>query len=251
MTDEEDNGGGAGDDLQLKLDTFRASNRELMQKNGAMEKTLASLQQELAARDQKLSAFGNNDPKKIQSALQLLNTVEDRADSELIEAGRFEEVVAKRIKPRDEHWSKVLKESERKLEAESAARQKAMNVASDLMLERAIRSAVAEKKLRPHPSAEDDLFTRARRDWKVSDDLDGNLVSANTNNMADDVAAWVDMQVEKAPHLWQGGSGGSAGSSIGKLGSDGVRVIKRQDIPEKDYAKVLREAKLGKVRIVS
>ena len=242
------NTGGDGDGLKQKLDTFRESNRELMRKQGALEQTVAQLQEQLKARDQKLSTIGDNDPDTVKSALQLLGTVQDQAESELIKAGRFDEVVSRRMKPYETKWQSELKDRDEKLKSAAEREQKAMSVASNMLLERQLRQAVASKKLRMHPSAEDDLMMRARNDWKVPNDLEGDLEPANPNNISEDLDAWIESQVEKAPHLWEGGSGG--GAKPGKVGSDGQRVVKRSELTDREYGRLSADIASGKVRVV-
>lgn len=232
-------------DLKKKVDEFRSSNRELRSLNRKLEERIAAMEAEQA----KMGDLRDKDPNQLKSALDLLSRVEDQAEAELIQAGRFDEVIARRLKPREEQYQRELQAREKKLEAISANEKKAMSLASRMLLERQLRQAISGKKLRPHSTAEEDLMARFQRDWKMPEDLEGNPVPAHPNNIAESVEAWIDQQVEKAPHLWEGGTGGGA-KGAGKLGADGVRTVRRSEISDRDYGKLAKEIAEGKVRVI-
>lgn len=238
-----DEGGGddnlnAGD-LARKLKDFRSNNTKLAEE----------LKAERTARQQmekRLEILGKNDDERVTTALALLDKVTGQADEELIKAGRFDEVVARRMKARETDWQKKIEAEAAKLKAAGESEAKARSIAAGMVLDQHVRKEIAAKKLRLRGTAEDDLMNRARRDWRANDTLDG--VAAVAQDAAyDNIGAWLDKQVSDAPHLWEGGEGGGAGGGGGSGGGGGNRTVKRSDISDKDYANVLAD---GKTKVV-
>ncbi|MFY9342215.1 MAG: hypothetical protein WAT39_06990 [Planctomycetota bacterium] len=239
---EQDDAGddGSGDDGGRKLDEFRKTNRKLAAELKAREERIATM-------EKRLGVIGDSDDATVSTALKLLSQVQNEADQDLINAGRFDDVVARRMKTREGEWSKKLEAEQAGRKKEQEALVKARDRAASMLLERHLREKITEKKLRLRPTAEEDLFLRAHRDFRMPEDLEGDPMSATEGGP--DVGTWLDKLTTDRPHLWEGGAGGGTTSHGGKI-ENGVRVVKRSDIPDNEYANVLAEQAAGKVKVV-
>lgn len=237
-----DDEGGEGGELERKLAEFRANNRTLLAEKKASQEKLSQLEQRLAA-------LGDADPDQIQEALALFGKLKDHEDAQLIKQGRIDDVLNKRMKAREADWQKKLADAQKERD-ERAAREAAYRErAGSMMLERKLREALAARKFRLRPSAEEDLLARARRDWKLGEDIDADPVPANDRFTSLD--EYVQKLPELAPHYFEGGGGAETRQSApGGRMEGGVRVVKRSEIPDGDYAAVLKQQNEGKVRVV-
>lgn len=233
-----DDGDDAGD-TKSRIDEFRANNRKLMAE-------LKASQEQIAALQKRAGLVGDRDEEEITTALTLLEKVNEQADRELWKAGKLDDVVARRSKQREAEFTKREQELQRKLEAEAQERAKARQIAADMLMERTIRTKLAEKKLRLRSSAEEDLMLRAKRDFRL-EDLEGDPVPATEGGP--DVAAWLDKMATDKAHWWEGGDGGGAKGNGGRV-ENGVRVVRRADLSEIEFGKLAKDIKAGTVRVV-
>lgn len=241
VLDLADDGDDEPDDSKRRVDEFRATNRKLMAEAKAKDELIESLKK-------RTGAMGDHGDEEVSTALKLLAAVQNEADADLIKAGKFDDVVARRMKARESDWAKKLEaeQTARKKDAEAAS--KARERASGMLLERALRAKIAEKKLRLRPTAEEDLLLRATRDFRIPDDLEGDPVAVAEGGP--DVGAWLDKLAVERPHLWEGGEGGGTkGGAKGAVG--GVRVVRRSDLSDLEYGKLAPEIAAGTVRVVA
>lgn len=242
--DGDGDGGGDSGDTARKLAEFRENNRK-------MARQLEELRAREAELTKRAAAFGDADVDQVQEALALLGKLKDHDDASLIKAGRIDEVIQKRMRAKEQDWTKQL-EAERTKAQEIAKREQAIRErAAKMTLEQKLRRAIAEKKLRLLPSAEEDLLLRASRDFRFGDDLDAD--PEPTNDRFSSLSEYIEKLPEIAPHYFDGGGGGGAGSGGSKGGrmQGGVKVLKRSEIPPGEYANALADQAAGKVKVVN
>jgi len=235
----------ADGDAGRKLAEFRTNNRK-------MAGELKALQAEAEMLRKRAGVLGDRDPGEVETALDLLGKLKNHEDEALIKAGRIDDVVARRGKAREAEWQKRLEAEATARKQDQEAASKARQIAADMLLERQLRSKLAEKKLRLRQSADEDLMLRARRDWKMPDDLEGDPIPSRDDGSISDLGAWVDKMATEKAHWWEGGDGGGArgGTGTGKM-VDGVRVVKRSDLSDIEFGKMAGDISQGKVRVVS
>jgi hypothetical protein len=243
VLDLDDSGDDDPDEGKGRIGEFRRSNLKLMAELKERDSLIEALRK-------KAGVIGDHDDETVTTALALLDKVNDQADRELIKSGRFDDVVARRMRSRESDWQKKLDAeiATRKKESEAAA--KAREKAAEMLLERSLRAKLAEKKLRLRQSADEDLMLRARRDWKMPDDLEGDPIPASEGGTSD-LGAWVDKMAAEKSHWWEGGDGGGTRGSGGGKVVDGVRVVQRSSLSDIEFGKLAGDIATGKVRVVS
>lgn len=232
--DDGDEGGGGDAELARKLAEFRANNRKLAGENKAAQEQLAALQS-------RLSGLGDADPDQIQQAMDLYAKLKDHEDAQLIKAGRIDDVLAKRMKGREADWQKKLADMEKAAADAKAEGSKYRDRAAQILLEQRVRRAVAEKKLGLLPTAEPDLMARVRGEFRL-EDLDGDPVPASDRYGSLD--EFVGKLPEIAPHYFVASGGGGTPAGKGGRMEGGVRVVKRSEISDADYATALTDPKV-------
>jgi len=210
-----------------KIDKFRNDNIELRKR---------------------LEQYGDVDPETVSRAISSLAKQEDENLAGMAKRGEFDKVLAI-------EKDRLAKAHQAQLDALQSERDafegKAKTLGGrfgDILLAQKLDATLAAKKMRIHPSAKDDLIARARGVFIPNDDVtdiapidgafDGQGKPYNS-------ATWLDDQVAKAPHLFEGGGGGGARSGSG--GNGGKTLYNRDDYsadPE-GFAKVASEITAG------
>jgi hypothetical protein len=180
--------------------------KEMRDSNIALKKQLDEVRA-------KIDALGDIDPTTIKAALSSLAKTQNDEELQLVQAGKLDEVVSRRTQAMQANYQKQLEAltNEKKSVAEEKA--KAMDRFSSVFMAEQITGALERKKLRIRPSAKTDLLTRAKSTFVPTPDLDA--LAPRTESLGADgkelsVDSWLDSLVDEAPHLFDGGTGGSA-----------------------------------------
>jgi hypothetical protein len=185
-----------------KLDEFRNSNIEL-------KKTLEGV-------TEKLDTFSGIDPLSAKDALNKMQAFENQ---ELMEKGKFEELLAKKD---TEYGGKIEALTKRNTEQETLASRYKEELES-YRITSAIQSAVNQNGT-PQSSAVADILSRARSSWQI--DEKGNLFCVDENRKARysengstymTPEEWSKELIANAPHLFVPSNGSGANGS-GELG---------------------------------
>ncbi len=185
-----------------KLDEFRNSNIEL-------KKSLEGV-------TQKLDSFNGIDPSSAKDALEKMKAVENQ---ELMEKGKFDELLAKK---ESEYGGKIDALSKRSNEQEELANRYKGELES-YRITSAIQSAV-NKNGTPQSSAVADILARAKTSWEI--DEKGNLFCVDQDRKARysengstymTPDEWSKELIANAPHLFVPSNGSGANGS-GELG---------------------------------
>jgi hypothetical protein len=236
---DDDDGDSASGDVAKKLAEFRESNRKLMASQKAKD-------DELAALKKRVGEFGDADPAQVQAVLAALQGSDEAA---MIKAGRLDDVVSKRMKGREAEWQKRMEEATKAASEREAEGAKLRAVLAQKVLREKMIDAAAAKKVRLRQSAIEDFIGRAERDWKVSDPIAGDLAPARDGAPWDKPEAYIDDIVRQAPHLFEESGGGGAGGGGGRTGQGGVKVYRRSELTDKQYAAVLVDVAAGKAAV--
>lgn len=223
LEDDDSSGGGAGGDTETKakLDEFRENNRKLH----------AQMQQMQA----QLEAFKGIDPERMKIAFDALANVEKLEEAEAIKAGKFEEVVARRVTAVRTEFERQLKAKEDHLKTLEQQFGIIRNRLAATTIETTILGAV-NKAGKLKAGAAPDVLARAHRIWHLDDPEKGKLVAKNGDepvfgSKGDPITPdeWATSLISEAPHLFESGGGGGAGGGTKGSGGGGGRVISASD----------------------
>ena len=174
-----------------------------------------------------LKKFDGLDPEKARAAMETERKGEDK---ELLDAGKVDELVERRVTAAREDFDRQVKLKDVKIgELEGAVTGHATELAS-MKIFGAIKDVAIDKGARPE--ALTDIAGRAAGMWTLGDDgkpvamTDGNKVFGKNGN-ALEIPEWVEQMAESAPHLFgesKGGGGGGSQQDRGRPG-DGIKMI--------------------------
>jgi DNA-directed RNA polymerase subunit F len=161
------------------------------------------------------SRFADLDPDKAREAIK---TIESQHDKKLIEEGKVDELVEKRIeRMRAEHTNqtKALTKRAETLEQENKT---LLGQLSEVLIDSALTQAAV--KLGVRQTAVDDVKLRGRMVWKLVDGKptphhsDGTLYYGADGRSLLSMEEWIGTLQQNAPHLFEAsnGSGSESGS---------------------------------------
>lgn len=175
-----------------------------------------------------LERFDGVDPEKYRKALEAFEKVQGDEERKLIEDGKIDEVVERRI-------GAMRSEYEKQVKALTAARDEASKdrdtfkgrlgeVLIDTHLAKAVNSVGKVRE-----GALEDVIARGRRTFSIDDkgqmvpSVNGEMIYGKKGD-ALTPEEWAGSLLESAPHLFEGGSG-SGGSGGGGKGGGGGRTV--------------------------
>lgn len=224
-----------GDD-RARLAEFRSNNIRLQQEIDALKKQ-----------------YEGFDPAKFKRANDALKKLQDAEERELIEAGRWDELVSRRTDAmRTAHGEEVkaLKDARDKSTTEATALRERLN---GLMIGDRMDAMMGELKIKPsHAAARGDITTRAQAIFTLAED--GKSLSPTVGGKTHYGKAgtpvtekeWLQQLVQSAPHLFEPSKGGNAAGGGG--------VIRQGEIAADDDAAFLAnvgDIATGKVSVQS
>jgi len=215
-----------------KLDEFRDRN------NG--------IQQKLNEATEALKKFEGVDLKKWKD---LQETDRRLRDKELIEAGKFDELLSSKIDP-------ILKKHADEKKAQEEALAKKDQQLARVMIDQELTKIATAKGLRPE--AIPDMLGRLRGDFTIVGDKVVSLdPDGNTRRTDGGVPYTLETGIEglskAAPHLFQPSNGSGANNGTGGTNGHGGKTITRADFNKLDYVQQMataKEATAGKIKIV-
>ena len=193
---------------------------------------------------EKLTSFADiEDPK---AALEALKFVRENEQARLIQEGKFDEVIEKKVSAVRQEAKAVIDELTSKFEltskeAESFRAKYRTKIVDDTLRQAAIEAGV-------RPEALDDIILMGRLEFSLADDnetVDSRDSKGNLRKNSDGIVVtpkvWVEDLKSRKPYLWMGSEGANY---TGKTASDSDVVAKMQELLDKgDFAgyKKLRE----------
>lgn len=223
-----------GKDYKAKLDEFRNNNIRLRQDS---EKLV-----EAAKR------FDGIDPDKYREYKEKAESIDDK---ELLDKGKVDELVAKRIEALNTEHKSQLDALNKKVVEVTEESDKRKRKLSELLVNDALTKSVGEiGKLQP--GALQDIQNRARAVWHVEDD--GSIVakSPEGNHLygADGITKitmkeWMDGQAKDSPYLFMQNTGGGSGGGASEEGGSGGSIANDPDA----LSRHLEDVASGKMRV--
>jgi hypothetical protein len=217
--------------------------KSALEKERAAKKEADKKMKELAER------YKDIDPEEYR---RIMDKIGDQEEAMLLKAGKFDEVVAKRMDRANAAHKKALEEAAKKVQA---AEERAKKF-SQQVLDNHVRAAAAKAGVHQH--AVEDALIRARSVFML--DAEGNAVQMNGEQVVLGKdgktpfapSEWIEGMKEQAPHWFPAGNnGGGAGGDKG--GKGGGTTMKRSEFDALDPASKVakaREANEGKLKIV-
>ena len=224
-------------DYKKRISEFRTNNLDLTQKKEALE----------ALSDK----YKDIDPAKYKEAVTALEKINELEEADLLKSGKFEDVVARRMKAKSDDYEKEINALKKGRDEESKLRETYQQQLGQLVInDAALKSIGAKVNIRK--GALDDVIARAHRTWKLDKDgktmipLDGEgkkVFGKSGEQLTLD--EWRDQLVEGAPHLFEEAKGGGANGGAGATGTtkDGVRIIPNNPIAIGQNAKDIASGK--------
>ena len=217
-------------DGKFNLDPSKVEIEDTAGLKSALQKERDAVKAESKARKDLETRFKDIDPDEVRKMMEKLGGDEE---SQLIKAGKIDEVIAKRTEKQRAAQKKELDTA--------AALVKAANDRTDKfsgrVLDNHIRAAATKAGIHSH-AVEDALF-RARSMFSLNEDgnpiqlgTDGAPVLGKDGKTPFSPAEWLESMKETAPHWFPAnGSGGGASGDRGAKG--GANAIKRSVFDEK------------------
>lgn len=204
----------AGIDEHPDVAALRRSHQRSKEERTQAKKELENLQSEF-------DKFKDLDPEKAREALAKAQELEDK---ELIDAGKVDELVDKKVERMRADFDAQLKAKDEAIEQLTGERDSVVHELSDVKIFTAVKDAALAKGAKK--TALDDIVNRAKPVWRL---VDGKPVAIKVGT--DDevmygkegdpltITEWVDGLAGDATHLFEpnkgGGAGGGAGPGVG------------------------------------
>lgn len=198
---------------KTKLDEFRNTNIELMKK---------------------LEGFNGIDPdqykelgRKVQTYEKALSGKKLEDIKDLVPKTQVDELVQERVQAMKTDYENKLGEVNGRLDVSTKQLE-------TLVIDNSVRSAAMSHKVAP--TAVDDVILRAKATFKLVDgqavphDSKGNVLYGVDGSTPLSVDQWVKGLRERAPHLFEGSSGGGAGGGYNSGGIDPGKMSPLQKI---------------------
>ena len=181
----------------------------------------------------KLTLFADIDDPK--AALEALKFVKENEQARLIQEGKFDEVIEKRVSAVRQEAKQQIEELANKLgmtvkEAEEFRGKYRTKIVDDSLRQAAIEAGV-------RPEALEDILLQGRMEFSVAEDnetVDARDAKGNLRKTEDGIVltpkVWLEQLKSRKPYLWPGSE--SAGFT-GKKSSDSDVVAKMQELLDK------------------
>jgi hypothetical protein len=173
--------------------------------------------------------WGDLDPEQARKALDELQKL---ADKKLMDEGKVEELLTQRLAARDKEHDRVVKNLEKKLEAELAARTAATRRLEEALIDNGLRTAAGKAGVRP--AAMTDLVLRGKNVFRLHEDKvtpfreDGEILYGKDPKLPMTMEEWISGLATDAPHLFEENKGG--GSEPGGRGAASAgRIVLTRD----------------------
>jgi len=189
---------------------------ELDRKRKDGEKTLKEL----------TDKFGDLDPEAARAALK---AIEDQGDKDLLDEGKVDELVQKRVEKMKAEFENQIAAKDELIATITGNLETRDSELSDIKIYDTIKDAALSKGARK--DALQDISNRARGVWKLGEDgkpvaMDGDTQIMGAQATPLTIDEWVGGLAKDADYLFEPNSGGGAGGGDSGSGSgDGVQSI--------------------------
>jgi hypothetical protein len=168
-----------------------------------------SLKQQM---DELRTKYDGIDPEEARKSLE---RVRKERDKELVDAGKFEELVAERLNAIKSGHEKEIKTFAGQVKAANDEKDSLSRQLAGLVIDGAIRDAASKAGVRL--AAIEDVLLRGRSLFKLQDGkavpMDGERPIYGKSGDPMEISEWMSGLAEKAPHLFESSQGGGAGGS--------------------------------------
>jgi len=198
--------------------------------------------------------LGDADPEKAAEALKKLQELEDK---NLLDEGKVDELVAKRVERMKVDYENQIKAFNNTLETSKQETEKLNSRLSEVLIDNALREAAVKAKVRPTAIA--DALLRGKQVFRLQDGVptplntSGEVVFGKDPNKPMTMAEWLESLTQEAPHLFEGSSGGGARNEPSAGNSKIVRLTREQAKDPAQYraAKAQAEKVGGSIEIIA
>lgn len=225
--------------LKNKLDEFRENNRRLMKEQKELRDALAS--------------FDGIDPAVVKKHKEAIAKVAQEEERNLLEAGRFDDVVSRRMaaaKAAHEVEIKALATARSDAEKKAEAYRQQLGV---LQIDTRIAEAINDLKLRPRARAESYIRSRGRQTWQLDEEgkpkpigPDGEVIYGKDGSPLGFQEFVSRLAVEDSFLFEPSEGGGAIGGSKGGAGTGKPKLV--PNTPE-SFAKYQKEIAAGTVMV--
>jgi len=181
----------------------------------------------------KMAAFADiEDPK---AALEALKFVKENEQARLIQEGKFDEVIEKKVSAVRQEAKQQIEELAEKLGVTLKEAENFRNKYRTKIVDDTLRTAAIEAGVRPE--ALDDVLLLGRMEFAVAEDnetVDARDAKGNLRKTEDGIVltpkVWMEVLKARKPYLWPGSEGVGF---TGKKSSDSDVVAKMQELLDK------------------
>lgn len=206
---EEDPKAGGNDDIQAQLNEAKARLAEFRENNINLKKQYETTTSKL---EEFQDRFKDVDPDKYKRAMDALDRLEGDEEKRLVEEGKIDEVVNRRTSVMRDSFDSQVKAKDEALKARDHELGTLRSRLGQYEIHGAVQNAMDEAGIKPRPGALPDIYARADSVFDMDETgklttrdghygSDGNLMQPNE---------FVGQLMERANHLFEGGSGGGA-----------------------------------------
>lgn len=201
------------DDLMKQLGDMQSKVAEYQTQNVGLNKRLEAAQ---AAAKQ----WEGLDPEKYKVALGALEKLENQEERKLLEDGKIDDVVARRMAAMREDYETQLTALTKARKDVASERDTMKDKLGELLIDRDVQVNIGELGVKVLPGALDDILARARKIWRITETGDMLAMQGENKVFGKEgqplkMTEWAATLVDKAKHLFERSSGGGAGGGAG------------------------------------
>ena len=193
--------------FKAKIAEFRGNNIELSQKRDSLTGQLADMKKK----------YGDVDLEQLAKMQEQLSKVEADEEKALLASGEFDEVFKRRTAAMIADHERQNSSYDEQIKGLTGDKDKLRAKLGRLVIDRSVQTALGKGGAKIRPGALDDIISRARGTWKLTDDGDMLPVDAEGQTLYGKDSKQLGMEeyaaglVTAAPHLFEGAKGGGAG----------------------------------------
>jgi hypothetical protein len=200
---------------------------------------------------EKMKAYEGIDPEVARKALADLEKLNDK---KLIDEGKVEELLQKRMETATKSHAQQLKEWEAKHGEESKRATDLQARLESVLVDNGLRSAGSTAGVKK--SALQDLVLRGQKVWKLHEGAatpfrdDGTVLFGKNPSVPMTMEEWVESLRDEAPHLFEGNKGAGTGPGLGRLSGNRVSITRADARNAQLYKAAEAEAKKSGAQLV-
>lgn len=170
--------------------------------------------------------FGDLDPEKAREAIKF---VEAQHDKKLIDEGKVDELVAKRVERMQAEHANQVKSLSKRADTVEQENKTLLGQLSEVLIDSALTTTAVKVGVRQ--TALDDVKLRGRMVWKLVDGKptphrpDGTLYYGADGRSLLSMEEWLGTLQQNAPHLFEASSGSGTDSSASGFRTTGRQIV--------------------------